>query len=180
MTSKLQMHLCGDLILRDTCVPVNCPPGGGGAVANGDWGGLSAIMDEMVHMMDEQRGVGLAAPQVGDRRRFLVMVDPDLKKTYRMINPCITEKSEKQKVMEEGCLSVVDKNNTPVFADVTRPESITVQWLDTDGKSHVEKMTGYAARIAQHEIDHLDGVLFIDYLSPVKREQVMRKVKKRK
>ncbi len=80
--------------------------------------------------------------------------------------------------MEEGCLSVVDKNDIPIFADVTRPEAVIVEWTDTDGHAHTEKMSGYLGRIAQHEIDHLDGVLFIDYLSPVKREMVMRKTKK--
>ncbi len=163
---KLQMHLCGDLILREKCTAVD---------AGAD---LCAVMDEMVALMESQKGVGLAAPQIGDRRRFIVMFDPDTKKTYRMINPCITSKSDKLKVMEEGCLSVVDKNDIPIFADVTRPEAVIVEWTDTDGHAHTEKMSGYLGRIAQHEIDHLDGVLFIDYLSPVKREMVMRKTKK--
>ncbi len=166
--NELQMRLCGDLTLRETCAPV------------ADASQLSIIMDNMIQVMESQRGVGLAAPQVGDTRRFLVMFDPDTKKYYRMVNPVITSRSDKTCKMEEGCLSVVDKTDTPIFADVVRPEAVVVEWTDDAGKKHTEKMTGYLGRIVQHEIDHLDGVLFIDYLSPVKREMVMRKTKKLK
>jgi peptide deformylase len=169
MNEKLQMKLCGDLVLREKCAAVD--------VVSPE---ILAAMDEMLCMMDEQKGVGIAAPQVGIAQRFLVMMDPDSKTIYKMINPCVISKSDKLKVMEEGCLSVVDKNDTPIFADVARPESITLEWTDEFGKKNTAQMSGYPARIAQHEIDHLDGVLFIDYLSPVKREMVVRKTKKRK
>lgn len=165
----LQMKLCGDLVLREKCKPVtDITPQ------------IRDAMDEMVNMMDEQKGVGMAAPQVGILQRFLVMVNPNNKEILRMINPRIVEKSEKMCTIEEGCLSVLGPDDLPVFADVTRPESVTVEWTDENGEVRQAKMKGYKARIAQHEIDHLDGILFIDYLSPIKREQVMNKVRKRK
>ncbi|MCQ2562572.1 MAG: peptide deformylase, partial [Alphaproteobacteria bacterium] len=77
------------------------------------------------------------------------------------------------------CLSVLDSKNMPVYSNVIRPESVNVEWTDEKGKQHNEEMNGTLARIVQHEIDHLDGILFIDYLSNVKREMLMRKVKRR-
>ncbi len=169
MTNKLEMKLCGDLVLRQTCEPV--------AEITDE---LLATLDEMVAMMDAQNGVGLAAPQVGFLSRFLVMMDPDTKTVYRMINPKITSFSEKKCVLEEGCLSVLGKDGLPVFSDVSRPESVTVEWTNEHGERVGAQMSGLPARIVQHETDHLDGVLFIDHLSPVRREMVLRKVKKRK
>ena len=163
------MRLCGDLVLREKCEPV------GEITADV----LSAI-DEMVEMMREQNGVGLAAPQVNITKRFLVMMDPDTEQVFKMINPRITGKSEKLCTLEEGCLSVLGPDDLPVFADVSRPESVDVEWMDENGKQMAAHMSGLPARIVQHETDHLDGILFIDYLSPVKREMVMRKVRKHK
>ena len=165
----LQMKLCGDLVLREKCEPVDGLP----------YDVLSA-MDEMVKMMAEQNGVGLAAPQIGITKRFLVMMNPDTGEVFKMINPKITGRSENTVIMEEGCLSVLGADNLPVFANVSRPESVTVEWFDERGKACAAEMSGLPARIVQHETDHLDGVLFIDYLSPVKREMVMRKVRRRK
>lgn len=82
--------------------------------------------------------------------------------------------------MEEGCLSVLGPDNLPVYANVTRPASVDVEWTDENGRSLAAHMSGLPARIVQHETDHLDGVLFIDYLSPVRREMLMRKVRKHK
>lgn len=165
----LQMKLCGDLVLRQKCAPVeHITPE------------LLATMDEMVAMMDEQNGVGLAAPQVGILSRFLVMMDPDSKQVFRMINPRIVSRSEKTCRMEEGCLSVLGNDGLPVFSHVVRPESVVVEWTDENGDSKMAEMSGLPARVAQHETDHLDGILFIDHLPSVKREMVMRKVKKRK
>lgn len=165
----LQMKLCGDLVLRQKCAPVEH------ITAE-----LLATMDEMVAMMDEQNGVGLAAPQVGILSRFLVMMDPDSKQVFRMINPRIVSRSEKTCRMEEGCLSVLGNDGLPVFSHVVRPESVVVEWTDENGDSKMAEMSGLPARVAQHETDHLDGILFIDHLPSVKREMVMRKVKKRK
>ena len=167
--SNLQMRLCGDLVLREKCAPVDdiTPE-------------IRARMDEMVAMMREQSGVGLAAPQVGDLRRFLVMMDPDTDTVYKMINPRIVSFSDEKCKMEEGCLSVLGPDGLPVFSHVERPAAVVVEWTDENGNQQGAQMSGYPARIVQHETDHLDGVLFIDYLSPVRREMVMRKVRKYK
>ena len=165
----LQMKLCGDLVLREKCAPVDTitPE-------------ILRNMDEMVKMMSEQNGVGLAAPQVGVLWRFLVMMNPDTNEVFKMINPVILSRSDETVVMEEGCLSVLGADGLPVYANVTRPAVVTVEWTDVDGNRRVAEMSGLPARIVQHETDHLDGILFIDYLSPVKREMVMRKVRRRK
>ena len=164
----LQMKLCGDLVLREKCAPVDdiTPE-------------ISRAMDEMVQMMRAQNGVGLAAPQVGFTQRFLVMMNPETEEIYRMINPKITSKSEKTCLMEEGCLSVLGADGLPVYAHVRRPESVKVEWTDEHGNKKMAEMAGTIARIVQHETDHLDGVLFVDYLSGVKREMLMRKVNRR-
>ena len=161
----LQMKLCGDLILREKCSPVaDITPE------------LLNTMDEMVNMMQTQNGVGLAAPQVGITQRFLVMMDPDTNEIYRMINPTILSKSDETVVMEEGCLSVLGPDGLPVYSNVRRPSSVVVEWTNENGDKLSAQMSGVPARIVQHETDHLDGVLFIDYLSGVKREMLMRKV----
>ncbi len=165
----LQMKLCGDLVLREKCAPVD--------EISSD---VLSAMDEMVKMMAAQNGVGLAAPQVGITKSFLVMMNPDTGEVFKMINPIIKSRSEKTVVMEEGCLSVLGADDLPVYANVTRPESVVVEWTNERGERLGAEMSGLPARIVQHETDHLNGVLFIDYLSPVKREMVMRKVRRRK
>ena len=164
----LQMKLCGDLVLREKCAPVSD--------ISRD---ILNAMDEMVKMMHAQNGVGLAAPQVGFAQRFLVMMDPDTNTVYRMINPEIISRSDETCIMEEGCLSVLGADGLPVYAKVKRPEAVEVKWTDENGKQNQARMSGTPARIVQHETDHLDGVLFIDYLSFVKREMLMRKVNRR-
>ena len=165
----LQMKLCGDFVLREKCAPVD-------DITDG----LRATLDEMVGLMHDQRGVGLAAPQVGILQRFLVMMDPDTETVYKMINPRIVSFSDEKIDMEEGCLSVLGPDDLPVFAHVTRPASVVVAWTDEQGRELQAQMSGVPARIVQHETDHLDGILFIDHLAPVRREMVMRKVRKRK
>ncbi|MCL2748946.1 MAG: peptide deformylase [Alphaproteobacteria bacterium] len=170
---KLQMKLCGDLVLREKCAPVeNITPK------------ILDMLRDMTEMMDEQSGVGLAAPQVGIPLRFIVMKEVKDRKdpgiSHKMLNPKIISKSEKTCVIEEGCLSVLGSNDLPIYADVERPESVTAEWTDETGVRHRKEFDGLTSRIIQHEIDHLDGILFIDYLSPVKREMVMRKIRKRK
>lgn len=165
----LQMKLCGDLVLREHCAPVDdITPG------------ILKTMDEMVKMMRDQSGVGLAAPQVGVTKRFLVMMNPETEEVFKMINPVITSRSADTVVMEEGCLSVLGPDNLPVYANVSRPAVVTVEWVGVDGKKYAAEMSGIMARIVQHETDHLDGVLFIDLLTGAKREMVMRKVRRRK
>ncbi len=165
----LQMKLCGDLVLREKCTPVtDITPD------------ILKTLDEMTQMMREQNGVGLAAPQVGILSRMLVMMDPDSNTVYKMINPRIVEFSDEKCTMEEGCLSVLGPDNLPVFSHVSRPATVTVEWTDESGKDCAAHMSGLPGRIVQHETDHLDGVLFIDHLSPVRREMVMRKVRRHK
>ncbi len=165
----LQMKLCGDLVLREKCEPITeITPD------------VLDILTEMVGMMRDQNGVGLAAPQVGQLKRFLVMMDPDTETVFKMINPKIITRSSDTCTMEEGCLSVLGPDNLPVYANVTRPASVDVEWTDENGRSLAAHMSGLPARIVQHETDHLDGILFIDYLSPVRREMLMRKVRKHK
>ena len=165
----LQMKLCGDLVLREKCAPITeITPD------------VLDILDEMVGMMRDQNGVGLAAPQVGHLKRFLVMMNPDDETVFKMINPKIITRSAEQCTMEEGCLSVLGHDNLPVYANVTRPASVEVEWMNEHGEQLRAQMAGLPARIVQHETDHLDGILFIDYLSLVRREMVMRKVRKRK
>ena len=165
----LQMKLCGDPILRTECTPFEKIDDE-----------LLHTLDTMVDMMREQSGVGLAAPQVGITQRFIVMMNPDDEKIFKMINPVIKSYSDKTCVLEEGCLSVLGADNLPVYANVTRPERVTVEWLDENGKHQSAEMSGIPARIVQHETDHLDGKLFIDYLSGARREMVMRKVRRHK
>ena len=168
----LQMKLCGDPVLREVAAPVT-------EITRE----LRAVMDEMVGMMEEQNGAGLAAPQVGISQRFLVMKDLKKQKepgeVLRMLNPVIVAKSMQTAVLEEGCLSVLGPRG-PVFADVERPAAVVVRFTDENGRAQEREFNGFAARIVQHEIDHLDGILFLDYLSSAKREMVMNKVKKAK
>lgn len=165
----LQMKLCGDLVLREKCSPVES--------VTPD---ILQNMDEMVKMMRNQNGVGLAAPQVGITKRFLVMMNPESEEVFKMINPRIVSRSTEMAIIEEGCLSVLGGDNLPVYADVSRPASVVVEWTNENGEKMTAEMSGLMARIVQHETDHLDGVLFIDYLSPVKREMVMQKVRRHK
>ncbi len=165
----LQMKLCGDLVLREKCAPITeiTPE-------------ILTTLDEMVQMMHDQNGVGLAAPQVGILQRFLVMMDPDTNTVFKMLNPKILSRSDDVCKMEEGCLSVLGPDNLPVYSNVSRPKSVQVEWNNENGDLMRAEMSGLPARIVQHETDHLNGVLFIDYLSPVHREMVMRKVRRHK
>lgn len=169
----LQMKLYGDLVLREKCAPVQ-----------NITDEIKSQLNEMAEMMELQNGVGLAAPQVGVLQRFLVMKckmgNDKEPKVYKMINPIITEKSDEQVVIEEGCLSVLGCDDLPVYTDVSRPKAVVVKWLDENGEKYERRLSGFPARIVQHEVDHLDGILFVDYLSPIKREMVVRKLKKNK
>jgi peptide deformylase len=126
---------------------------------------LREFAEAMVETMHRESGVGLAAPQVGVERRVLVALqmdspDDDDAKPIVMVNPEITARSHDTWVFEEGCLSIPG-----IRGDVTRPETVTVRYRDVDGREHTIEATGMFGRVVQHEIDHLDGKLFIDYLS---------------
>jgi peptide deformylase len=140
---------------------------------------LRATAADMLETMYNAPGVGLAAPQVGVLRRFFVMdCVKDKEAPPRpivLINPEITWVSEERNVYEEGCLSIPEQ-----YAEVERPAEVKVRWTDLDGQAREEHFTGLWATCAQHEIDHLDGRLFIDYLSPLRRQLITRKMEKLK
>ncbi|OWU86070.1 peptide deformylase [Oceanicola sp. 22II-s10i] len=138
---------------------------------------LRKLADDMLETMYDAPGIGLAAPQVGINSRLIVMdcVKEGTPKPYVMFNPRVIARSEEKNVYEEGCLSIPEQ-----YGEVTRPAEVDVQWIDRDGKEHVEAFDKLWATCVQHEIDHLDGKLFIDYLSPMKRQMITRKMQKLK
>ena len=141
--------------------------------------GLRTLIADMADTMYDAPGVGLAAPQIGVMSRIFVM-DCAKEKTgfpepMVMINPEITWVSEEKNVHEEGCLSLPEQ-----YADVTRPKEVRMRWLGLDGQTHEEQFDGLWATCAQHELDHLNGKLFIDHLGPLKRQMVTRKLEKLK
>jgi peptide deformylase len=140
---------------------------------------IRALADDMLATMYDAPGVGLAAPQVGVMRRVLVMdcvKDPlQLPRPMVLLNPEIVWRSEARNTYEEGCLSIPEH-----YADVTRPAEVRVRWTALDGTAQEEHFDGLWATCVQHEIDHLDGRLFIDYLGPIKRQLITRKMEKLK
>ena len=138
--------------------------------------GIRQLLDDMVETMYEAAGIGLAAPQIGISKRLIVMdcaKDDNPPEIWKMINPEIISRSEETTKMEEGCLSIPGYNG-----DVTRPAEVEVRYMDIDGTAQQMTATGLLAACVQHEIDHLDGVLFIDYLSRLKRDMMLRKIAK--
>lgn len=139
---------------------------------------LAVLAEDMLQTMYDAPGVGLAGPQIGVMKRIIVMdcakegAEP---RPLPMINPEITWASEDTSVYEEGCLSIPEQ-----YAEVTRPAEVKVRWQDVTGAFHVEQFSGLWATCVQHEIDHLDGKLFIDYLGPMKRQMITRKMEKLK
>ena len=135
------------------------------------------LADDMLETMYDAPGIGLAAPQVGVADRLLVMdcvKDPEATPDPMvLINPEIVETSEETGVYEEGCLSIPEH-----YADVERPVAVTVNWLGLDGRTHSEHFDGLWATCVQHEIDHLNGKLFIDHLKPLRRQMITRKMVK--
>lgn len=132
------------------------------------------LLDDMLETMYEAPGIGLAAPQVDIMERFTVIdVTEERDQPLVLVNPVIRERSDELRVHQEGCLSIPG-----VFADVTRADGIEVEALDREGKPLVLRADGLLATCIQHEIDHLDGKLFIDYLSPLKRSMALKKLEK--
>ena len=137
------------------------------------------LADDMLETMYDAPGIGLAAPQVGVNRRVLVMdcvkEEGAAPRPMVLINPEITWESEALSTYEEGCLSIPEQ-----YADVTRPAEVEVRWTGLDGKSHAERFDRLWATCVQHEIDHLNGTLFIDHLTALKRQLITRKMVKLK
>lgn len=135
---------------------------------------LRRFLDDMLETMYEAPGIGLAAIQVGEPRRVVTIDvsgrDDETRKPLFLINPEILSSSDDRSIYEEGCLSIPD-----YYAEVERPASVRVRYLDRDGKLNELEAEGLLATCIQHEVDHLDGRLFIDYLSRLKRDMVVRK-----
>ena len=134
------------------------------------------LMDDMLDTMYAAPGIGLAAIQIGIPKRIIVMDisrDENKKEPRYFVNPAIKNKNEEKSTYEEGCLSVPDQ-----FADIARPNSCDVQYLDYDGKKQMLKAEGLLATCIQHEMDHLEGILFIDYLSKLKKSMIIKKLSK--
>jgi peptide deformylase len=157
------LHLLGSPVLRQRAEPV--------AVVDDE---MRRLVDDLFDTMYASKGVGLAANQVGLALRVAVVdVGTETPEPLVLVNPRIAERSETTDVSEEGCLSIPE-----IFGDVERPVSIVVEALGRDGTPFRVEVAGYQARAIQHEIDHLDGVLFLDHLSAVKRSLLLAKWKR--
>jgi peptide deformylase len=157
------LHLLGSPVLRQQSPPV----------ARVD-DAVRQLVDDLFETMRAAKGVGLAANQVGVARRVAVVdVGEDDPPPLVLINPVILERSEERETAEEGCLSIPE-----IFGDVERHARVVVEALDRDGKQFRAEASGYKARAIQHEIDHLDGILFLEHLSAVKRSLLLAKWKK--
>lgn len=164
--SLLKIRVYGDPVLRDAAEDVS------------DFGeSLETLARDMVQTMIKEDGIGLAAPQVGISERFLVMGIPgekesDPRSIYALANPRIVEESEETVVMEEGCLSLPGINE-----DVIRPERVVVEYQDLQGNPQRLEADGMLARVVQHEMDHLDGVLIVDHITSLKRSMLRGRLK---
>ena len=137
-----------------------------------------ALMDDMLETLYEAPGIGLAAIQIGVPKRIIVIDisrDEDKKEPRYFVNPVIKNRNKEKVKYEEGCLSVPDQ-----FAEIERPNACEIEYLDYDGKKQLLKADGLLATCIQHEIDHLEGILFIDYLSKLKRSMIIKKLSKNK
>ena len=134
------------------------------------------LMDDMLETMYDAKGIGLAAIQVGIPKRIIVMdISKNEEKNNPMyfVNPIIKNKNTEISTYEEGCLSVPN-----FFAEVDRPKKCDVEYLDYDGKKKILNAEGLLATCIQHEMDHLEGILFIDYLSKLKKSMIIKKLSK--
>ena len=134
------------------------------------------LMDDMLETMYDAPGIGLAAIQIGEPKRIIVMDisrDENKKEPLYLVNPIIKKKNSEKTAYEEGCLSVPGQ-----FAEVERPNTCEVEYLDYDGKKQLLKAEGLLATCIQHEMDHLEGILFIDYLSKLKKSMIVKKLSK--
>ena len=138
--------------------------------------GVRRLMDDMLETMYAAPGIGLAAPQIGVLKRILVCDvagADDEPQPLSMVNPTLVWESAETETAQEGCQSLPDQ-----YADVTRPAAVRVRYLDADGSPQELAAEGLLARCVQHEMDHLDGILFTDHLSTLKRNIIMRKLTK--
>ncbi|WP_132952110.1 peptide deformylase [Rhodovulum bhavnagarense] len=140
---------------------------------------MQKLAEDMLETMYDAPGIGLAAPQIGILHRLIVMDcakdEGAPPRPLAMFNPQIVWESDDRNIHEEGCLSIPE-----TWAEVTRPAEVVVQWTDPAGDPHEDRLSGLWATCVQHEIDHLNGTLFIDYLKPLKRQLITRRMKKLK
>lgn len=139
---------------------------------------LKNLMDDMLETMYDAPGIGLAAVQIGVLKRIVVIdvsKENEKKNPYFFINPIIKSRSKKTSVYEEGCLSLPGH-----FAEVERPAECEIDYIDYNGNKKNLKTSGILATCVQHEIDHLNGILFIDYLSKLKKDMIIKKLIKQK
>jgi peptide deformylase len=138
---------------------------------------LQRLIDDMFETMYDAPGIGLAAIQVGVPVRLLVIdlqeEGEGIKNPRVFINPEFSEPSDEMNVYAEGCLSIPDQ-----YADVERPSTVRAKWLDREGRTHDERIDGLLATCLQHEVDHLNGIVFTDRLSRMKRDMVLKKLEK--
>lgn len=161
----LELIILPDPILRQVSTPVERVDDA-----------LRRTLDDMLETMHDAPGIGLAAIQVGIPKRFLVLDlsdDEDKPEPLFLINPEIVKLGDQRRVHEEGCLSIPD-----VRFDIERPSTLTVRFTDRDGKPQQLDADGLLATAIQHEIDHLDGKLIIDYMSRLKRDMIIRRFRK--
>jgi peptide deformylase len=161
----LQILVVPDPILKARAKPVG----------TGDMKQVRDLVPRMFATMYRAPGIGLAAPQVGVGLRVAVvdLMPDDKPAPIVLINPEVTARSDEQATREEGCLSLPGQ-----YADVTRPAKVTVRYTDTDGARRLIEAEGLLAACIQHEIDHLDGILFVDHLSALKRNMILRRLAK--
>ncbi len=136
------------------------------------------LMDDMLETMYAAKGIGLAAIQIGFPKRIIVLdltKDKAERNPMYFVNPTIHSKATEQSTYEEGCLSVPDQ-----FAEISRPKQIEIEYLDYHGEKKLLKAEGLLATCIQHEMDHLEGILFIDYLSKLKKSMIIKKLSKQK
>ena len=139
---------------------------------------IRSLMDDMVDTMYDAPGIGLAAIQIGIPKRIIVMdisKDDNKKKPGYFVNPVIKKKDISKATYEEGCLSVPNQ-----FAEIDRPKKCEVEYLDYNGEKKILKAEGLLATCIQHEMDHLEGILFIDHLSKLKKSMIIKKLSKAK
>ncbi len=157
------LHLLGSPVLRQRAARVDR--------VDAD---VRQLVDDLFETMRAAKGVGLAANQVGIAQRVAVVdIGEEDPGPLVLINPMIVHGSEDTEAAEEGCLSIPE-----IFGEVTRPKRVVIEALDREGQPWRAEVAGYKARAVQHEIDHLDGVLFLDHLSAVKRSLLVAKWKK--
>jgi peptide deformylase len=160
------------IIAPDPRLKVKCAP------VKGVDAGVRTLMDDMLESMHAAKGIGLAAPQVGVHKRVIVVdVRGEDKKATPLClaNPELVWTSDATAVHEEGCLSLPEH-----YAEVTRPEKVKVRFLDYDGNEREIEVDGLLGTCIQHEMDHLEGILFVDHLSSLKRNIILRKLIKTK